>query len=1278
MRNVMVLLALLLSLGLSSASAQTVGTAGTATVLGTVTDPTGAVLVGATVELTDLATNLSRSQITNADGQYIFVNVPPGIYKLTATAQGFRQSVVSPLKVEVAKTHTVNLTLEVGAVAEIVEVTPGAGIELQTTNATVGNVIRSDYLLRLPLLDRQANSLFQLQPLVSPLGYGFNASGAVAGARGDQTTWTVDGIDLTQGKFPDTGDATSFPIPAESVEEFRAGVTNVDAPFGRSSGGQFIAVRKRGGNAFHGSAYWYHQNDNLNANTWVRNRLGQPDPELKDHRFGATLGGPILKDKTFFFFHYEGRRFPSSTDVVRIVPTESLRQGVLRFRDGTGNIVSYPLATSTLCGPNNTSPCDPRGLGLNPVIRALFAFYPPGNDPSTGDGLNTIGFRAPASASQKTEYAWLRLDHHFTPNWRFEGSFGWHRNLEDSPLQVDIGGLLPGHKLGQAVTVRNNRQFPRNIVAAVIGQITPRLTNEFRFGFVRFYFWRNATRPFPQVPGTNVALDLAGTLLDEPVDVFVQRSRSQGDNQQLYQFTNNLMWIKGRHTLQWGATARIIHHFHMREDKVVGGMSALIGLLDAGAFFPVPSSQRPPTCAGSTQTNCLRSADVSRWNRLYAAALGIIDNVSIMMTRDANFNPNPFGVPLLNKFRYQAWDFYASDVWRVHPSLTLTYGVNYQVQVPTKSLDGRIALAVYADTGKLVTPWEYLEQKRQAALQGRIFNPEIGYVPIRMLGRDKTVDTAWGNVGPRIALAWNPSFREGIWSRLFGDRRTVLRGGYSLMYDRLNLVQLVSIPMLAAGFGQTISLQGPKNAQGDPFRIGVDGPAPLPVAERVTPPLLPSIPFGELLSFHVDPTLRPGRSHSFDLTIQRELPGNMILELGYIGRLGRNLPQSVNLNSIPFFMVDPQSGQTFAQAYDALAAELRAGVAASAVTTQPWFENQLPPIATLHALGACPTTFTTATRCLASRFTSEIVTGLLSNLWLNGIDRFRRLAGWTPFMNPRVQELFFRTDGGRSNYHAFTLIFRKRPSHGLQFDLNYTLSKSLDQLGSVQNSAGFFPSSYFPDLDYGPSFFDHTHILNLTWFYELPLGTGRRFSTETWADKLIGGWYVGGILTAFSGAPLSVIQSTQAFGGGTTFSFGTAAIPTTKPRFGNEVHRGVTGSGGVGITGDPARGGTGLNLFANPEAVLKSFRHVQLSRDRRSGRGVLRGLPHWNLDFSAGKAIGVTESVRIRVGFDFFNILNRVEFADPALDMTNPASFGVLTAQFNQPRRIQFGLRIEF
>ncbi|MFN2517406.1 MAG: hypothetical protein ABR556_14445, partial [Pyrinomonadaceae bacterium] len=170
----------------------------------------------------------------------------------------------------------------------------------------------------------------------------------------------------------------------------------------------------------HGSAYWYHQNDNLNANTFTRNRLGQINPELKDNRYGFTLGGPIIKDKTFIFGHYEGRRFPQTGERVRYVPTDTLRQGILRFRDAAGNIVSYNLATSTQCAGGV---CDPRGVGISPVIRSIYNLMPVGNDTSVGDGLNTIGFRTTIPFTLKEEFVVGRIDHNISKNWQFMTSY---------------------------------------------------------------------------------------------------------------------------------------------------------------------------------------------------------------------------------------------------------------------------------------------------------------------------------------------------------------------------------------------------------------------------------------------------------------------------------------------------------------------------------------------------------------------------------------------------------------------------------------------------------------------------------------------------------------------------------------------------------------------------------------------------------------------------------------------------------------------------------------
>ncbi|MBI3951772.1 MAG: hypothetical protein HY314_15090 [Acidobacteria bacterium] len=209
--------------------------------------------------------------------------------------------------------------------------------------------------------------------------------------------------------------------------------------------------------------------------------------------------------------------------------------------------------------------------------------------------------------------------------------------------------------------------------------------------------------------------------------------------------------------------------------------------------------------------------------------------------------------------------------------------------------------------------------------------------------------------------------------------------------------------------------------------------------------------------------------------------------------------------------------------------------------------------------------------------------------------------------------------------------------------------------------------------------FDRRHVLNFYWFYDLPFGPGQKWSTGNWADKVFGGWYNAGIVTASSGSPVCVY--TFANYGALTGTNSSCAIPIRGTNFGNSVHKSA-GSGGIGTNGDPAEGGSGLNLYANPEAVFNNFRFPLMTRDTRFGFGVLRGLPRWNLDLSLGKRTAITESVKLALGFDFINVLNHRELNDPTndfnLDLTNPTAFGVFTSQFGSPRTIQFGFRVEF
>ncbi len=1261
-------------------------TAATATVSGVVSDASEAVVPGAKVVLLDKATGLARTQETSSTGQYIFANVLPGNDTITVTMKGFIQAEVQ-LSVEIAKSYNINVTLKVGAATEVVEVTAGAGAELQTFDATVGNVVQGEEMVRLPNVNRSAMVYYDLQPLVAPTyrtgGINqVNSQATVAGSRSDQTTFTVDGIDATDnliggGVKPDSANVVDSPVPltSDSVQEFGVGTTNSNASYGRGEGGQFTFITKRGTNALHGALYEYLQNNDLNANTWDRNRVGIPNPKLEDNRFGGAVGGPIWKNHTFIFGNYEGRRFPQSSTISRIVPTDALRAGTLRFRDASGIVRDYPLATSTSCGSGNTSACDPRGLGLNPVVSALWSHLPKGNDSTVGDGLNTIGFRSTVSTPSSSNYGIGRLDHYFTDNWHFMGSVRYSEATSLLNSQVDLGGLLKGDTLGQPAALHGESAQPHYFVAGLTGQIKPTLTNDLRFGYLRDWWWFPGVLPFPQVPGIAGAMEVAGGasasggLLDGPVDMNTLVARTQGANAKSYQIRDDLSWSKRHHLFQFGGDFRRITTYHYRNDKVIGSITALDIELDAAGAVTIPAENRPPDCSVTVTTFCLAAGDATRWNRLFAGTTGMIDNTNVLVTRDRNLNPLLLGSPLEANTYQNAVDFYFSDAWRIRPSLTITGGLNYQIQfAPVDSL-GRTAFMIDDATGQTLTSTDYLNSARQAALQGNIYNPALAWLPSTKTSQKAVFNTDYGNVGPRIAAAWTPPFKNSLWEHLFGGKGgSVFRAGYSITYDRMNTVWSVLEPMLGPTFAQTLNCRGPviggscanSSNPTDAYRIGIDGPGIVPAAPAVSSPLVVATPYGETFAYQPDPVIGTGHAHHIDFTIQRQLSSTMIVELGYVGTIARNMRQVNDITSAPYFYKDKASGQTFAAAYDNVANQLRAGTLPSAVTPQPWFENQIGPGGTVT---------------LATQDGSDFTAGLLRTLW-----QAMQFLLPQPITNLQVQRIWSGTDGGYSNYHAFFATLRKRTSKGLTFALNYTLAKSLDDIGAVQNYPLEASSSFDHSIDYGPSFFDHRHVVTANWVYELPFGRGTRFSTGNQPlNKAIGGWYFSGIFKAASGLPLTVAESNQAWGGGDTLGLVVSgAIPINKPDFGNSVHSGVPGSGGVGVDGNPATGGSSLNIFADPQAVLADFRPIQVSKDGRSARGVLRGFPYWNFDLSLAKRTLVTERVAFLFSADFLNAFNHVAFNDPTLSMQDPASFGVISSQANNPRAIQFGLRLEF
>jgi hypothetical protein len=1290
-------------------------TANTGIILGTVTDPGGAVVPDAKVQLTSVSTNEMKEAMTNGAGQYTFPAVAPGVYKILISKTGFANFAISNVVVDVAKSLTVDAKLEISAAAQTVEVTAGSQAELQTADAVVGNVVGENELMRLPTLGRDSRELLTLQPTSTPFettnGGGFgNNGGTIAGARSDQNAFNLDGIDITDNVIAGGGNQVPIiPIGVENVSEFRVGVTNNNASFGRAEGGQINVISKSGTNDYHGTVYWYHQNSALNANTWDNGHTPggpgldfTPKQPQHDNRGGVSFGGPIKKDKTFVFGNYELRRFPQSVEVERIVPTSTLRNGILTF-----NGVQYNLATSTACGAGGNLPCDPRGIGISPLVQQLWNMMPPGNDPNVGDGFNTEGFRTNVSEGLKDDFVNFRLDHNFTQKLKFFGRYMYHRDLTPSALGQNTGQV--SFLGGTASSASANDIRGDGFITGLDWQIHDNLINSLHVGWIRSRQDFNVIRPRVSaadlnLPGTqsplgDVALapGLGQTgLIDTVVDVDTQRARHQAIYDSNKQYADNLTWIKGKHSMVFGGDVRWLPTIHDRDDKVIGSVNSLVATLDADVVgtLTIPSANRPAA---------LPLAQDQNWDRLYAAALGLVNNVGVLAVRDGNLNPKPLGATLIAKTTLRSYNFFAQDSWRMTPSLTVTYGLGYGWQTTPHEQNQQQTFIANHDAGdQIINGLQYIQQKMQAAENGQIFNPQLSYIPIKDSGRSNVFNVDYGNVAPRVSAAWNPSFSGGFLGRVFGDRKTVIRGGYGISYDRINTVQSVIIPMLGVGFAQTINVQAPgctasatpgtncnvnNTPGGSIFRAGVDGTIPTPALPgALQSPIVPPVPLSETLSFQNDPNFKNGRAHMVDFTIQRSLPAQMILELGYVGRFGRDLAGSINFNSVPYMFKDNASGQIFAQAFDAVATQLRSGVAPLNVTPQRWFEDQLPGFGATCGAGV------SSTACLAAKNVTSFTNVNLSSLFLT-MDLTRQFGlGLPSYDNLQVLDLFMRDSHDKSNYSAFVVTLRNNSWRGLMFDMNYTFSKSLDTVGAVQNAAEYHSTSFNFNADYGPSFFNRPHVFNAIFNYDLPFGGNHRLtSSHAPINKLISGWYTAGIFRASSGLPNLVTVSGQSFGGGLIFGINAGMVPNVPIGSvgGGSTHSNIcstgAGSGGNGPNCAGGGTGTGLNFFSNPASAIKDFSQVLISSNKNDGRdSPIEGLPFWNFDMSLGKSTSITERLKLVFAADFFNIFNHVNFLDPSLDVTNPSTFGVINTQLvpadriQGSRWIQLSLRVNF
>jgi hypothetical protein len=1315
----------------------------TATITGLVSDEQNAAVVGAEVRILDMATGTAQTTLTNESGRYVIVNVTPGTYVVTVSKTGFTVFKIGSQKVDVATSLNINAQLKVGSTSTTVEVTASAAAELQTTNATVGNTLTSAALMALPNMGRDVSTLAVLQPGTTP-------GGMTAGSFSDQNVFMLDGGNNSDDmagnntsyvtNFTGTGGTQTngspsgiVPTPVESIEEFKVGSFNQTADFSGSIGAQVQMVTKRGTNSYHGSAYGFYFATNVGAaNTWGNNHTPSggfsytPLPSNHRNRFGGSLGGvllpKILGGKTYFFVNYEGSRFPNVAPYERQSPSALLRAGVIQVADASGKFQPYNLNPTAVtvngvtyqpaqCGTSN---CDPRNIGISPVVTKLWSYMPMPTDftGAAGDGVNVGGYISTVRAPLTQNSYVSRIDHDFNEKNRFFATYRYSTVTSLTTNQVDIGGLLAGSTLGTPQALAPRVQKPTFWVLGLTSSITPTVTNDFRWNYSRNYWqWYSQGDP-AQFAGLGGAVEIAGEGTSGgipvaliPYNVNTQNTRTRYWNGKDNLIKDDMTMIKGNHLLQFGGSFQRNNDTHQRTDNGQGINNQIV--------YQVTSSNT--SFANFTYPTAVPSNQASNFNTYYSYVLGLVAQSQLVYTRSgSNLALGPIGSSALATSVIPYYNSYFADTWHIRPSLTLSYGLSYQLEMPPYESSGKQVMMVYQD-GSPVNTTDYIAQRTKAALAGSVYNPTLGFaiVPNVGSGRKYPYDPFYGGFSPRLSVAWNPKFSDGILHKLFGDNSTVIRAGYGRLFGRLNGVNQLLVPLLPPGLLQATTCPGPSraglctgNGGVDPssvFRIGPDGlVAPLPTASATLPqPFLPGVQGATAADVTaLDPKYRPERTDNLTVSVQRQLSKSFSMEVGYIGRIIRSELLAQNLDSVPYMTT--LGGQTFANAYsniyfptNAVASGYTAAQqtdAYNAIKPQPFFEAAFGGSNAAYCQG-----FTSCTAAVASKNAAAIRNTAVSDLW----TALYKAPGWVLGRSLVAQPLgtglpsqgytyLLNNSNGFGNYNALFVTHHIRDFHGISGTSNFTWGRALGTGTTSQaTSSNTAIDNYDLQNNYGSQSFDIKFIYNFAMYYSPKLFTHQKGI----AGKVLGGWTFSPLFTAQSGNPLVVGYSEggctgcQAFGEVSTTSSATTSFTTnaagvgpftggTSANYNNAGSTAVINGVSTGVgNSNPAA----VNQFGDPGAVLASFRKCVLGFDGNCGGFAIRSVSRWNLDLGLHKSINFfREGVGADFSFQFTNVLNHVIMGNPALTITTPSQFGRITSQANTPRNMEFGLRLHF
>jgi len=1250
--------------GLFTARAQTsnVGSVSIA-----VLDPAGATVPGAQLQLRDTETNDIRKAETQANGTYSFPNLSFGIYQLTVSKPGFDTEVFRSVQVQTARVTTVNVLLKVGGTTQTVTVTEAASPLLETDSSTLSDTLDTKQVVNLPVSGRNIMSLAFLVP-------GWSSTGGVGSVTG---TWDnlpggavvsadFDGTPGISNRFRSGGfqyGTTAVQPRIEDVAEMTTQTAQVDLGGIGTSAMRISIVTRRGTNAFHGRLYEDFRNHVLNANSWINNARNQPRNILKLNDFGGSVGGPILKNKLFFFGTWAESIQPFSGNLTAVVLSPAAQQGLFSFKDGSGGLQTINLLQVAGAGglPSKVN------SNVASSLQAISGTYGMGSlIPTSDPNIYNLSFQY--AHRDTIYYPTARVDWNASEKIRVFLSYGQTKTTNDLTNAPQFPGDLPQDKLTFNSNAHNNR-----IAGFGLDWVfKPTLVNQFHAGYMHQY---------DNFDISSVPVDLTSLYrqnwtygLTSPYGNAYPRVPISSFYP-LINVVDSVNWQKGSHSFVFGGS-----YFHEQDHywNGPGGEPSYTFGLDGQD----PASNIINAALASQNTTIQGNA-----RALYALLAARVSRVQIQVGRPLDPKTGQyksFGAYNLDEVQ-QAGGFWAQDRWKLRPNLTLNYGLRWDIYGADHDITG-----FYSSPKSIADLWgpTPVGVINSPGTLGGVSNPIFQ-------ARRYAYNTEKFNPSPAIALAWSPSWTSGILGKLAGKDKTVLRAGYSL---RRYAEGAQNIWAYASNSGAFFFQGGDSSPALGTFQAGsVTFGDPLPNYVLTPPTYSTSVPASQLWgnTFRaINPNIQMPYVEQWNFGIQRLIGSGSALEVRYVGNLALHQWLSYNINELN--IVENGFLKEFQGAQSNLKINQASGKGNSFANNG--LAGQIPLPIFSGAFGSATSNFTNST------YVNNLLNGAagaMAQVLLNTRQFYCNLVGTANFapcqtptlatspgagypinfwqVNPYANGgggVLYLDAAGHSNYHGLQIAFRQRYTHGAQFNVNYTWAHSLG-IAAQNGIQGEGNNIYYTQrnfrLNYGPSLFDIRHVVHASGTYDLPFGKGKPFLSQSkLANYTVGGWTLGTIVVIQSGNPA---QLSNGFGtlnnnnnGGDS---GVLLNGVTVADVQNSI--GVFRSGNPWInTIDPkfvGANGAANSALISPNNIAGSFGY----------RPYVYGPGWYNIDLSVNKSIPIRESLRFTFQAEFLNATNHPTFNIGSLAVQS-TSFGQTTSgnAFSQARRIEFRANIEF